>query len=381
MAVDKTRVLVVGGGVAGLGTAAALAGEARGGLVLLEAETMLGTGSTARSLGGFRYQFADPVLAELSARAIPKLERLQAEPEADIGFARSGYLFVGTTEEDERTLLAQVEGAASVGVQVEILRGAEIARPLPGLRTDDLRLGAWGPLDGQVDPHQLTQTWARKVRAAGAQIRTRAEVLALDVQDGRVTGVQTAEGRIDADVVVLAAGPRSAALAKDAGVELPLVNAHRHLFFAEGPDVPRGNGPLVMSLTPQVYFRLEATGIVASARELIPERASMDNWPELMERCMERSVARLPQLEHAGWRKAWSGVQTIPEDGRPIVGPAPGLDGLVLVAGLSGHGVMHSPALGRIAADWVLGRAPDDLARALDPRRLTASSLARATST
>lgn len=102
-----------------------------------------------------------------------------------------------------------------------------------------------------------------------------------------------------------------------------------------------------------------------SARELSNDVAG--DWLAVV---AARASARMPALRNARFREAWSGLQTHSQDGLPLVGPCPGLDGVWLAAALGGTGVMHAPAVGALVADWLAGRQGADATRdALDPRR------------
>ena len=368
----RTDVIVVGGGVAGVSVAAELAADLGAGVLLLEAASQLGVGATAASIGGIRAQHSDPLLARLTAAARPLLDDLAAGGLAHIDLRDDGYLFLSTCVADDARLEAQAEHARAVGWPVEMLSAGDVAERWPMLRVDDVRSATFGPSEGHLDPHGLVQAYARRLRAAAGRVETGVRVQSLLIDRGRVVGVRTDGGDLRADTVVLAAGADVADLIVAAGVRLPMRSGRRRIFLATGAPAMPSSGPLVLSYTPALYFRAEASGVIASAWEFDEEQGSdpVEQEAAVREAAHERLLHRLPGLAGARFRPAFSGIQTHAADGRPYVGPCPGLDGLVLVAALAGHGVMHAPIVARLAADWVRREAPGELAAALDPRRV-----------
>ncbi|MSP90620.1 MAG: FAD-dependent oxidoreductase [Myxococcales bacterium] len=361
-------VAVVGAGAAGLAVAAELARDLGAGVIVFEAEVESGHGATVASLGGFRFQHDDEVLAQLSAAAWPGLQALHAE--ADLALRQDGYLFLATAPGDDAGLARQVAHAAAVGHAPLLLTAAEVARRWPALYTGDVRCAAWGAGEGHLDPARLLTALRRRTLQHHGRIETDAKVTDLAVAGGRVVGVKTRAATFFAETVVLAAGAGSADLLARAGVHLPLQTDRRHVQRVDAPGLWPADGPLVLTWSPRLYFRGDASGLVLSTWESI---APDDTGLSLVARVRERALQRLPGLANVGVRPGWSGAIVRTPDGRPLVGPCPGLDGLVLAAGLGGSGVMHSMAIGRLAAHWVQGDqgANPVLRAALDPRRLT----------
>jgi oxygen-independent coproporphyrinogen-3 oxidase len=363
LTVDSADVVVVGAGVAGLAAAVALQRDLGAGVLVLEAGEP-GSGATSAAVGGFRYQFKDAAMTELSLRSLAAYEALVRDG-AELGLERDGYLFLATTEADAADLALQARTSEAAGEPVEWLEGQQLRALVPGLHTDDVLAGVYGPRDGRLDPHGLVRAWRR--RLGQARLQTGTVVRRLAVDRGRVVGVYTDAGLVAAGTVVLAAGAATRALALEAGVALPLTIARRRVHLATGTHLPT-RGPLVMTATPPLYFRPEATGLVVSARELSDdgELTGID-W---LATARDRAVHRLPALAAARFREAWTGEQVATPDGLHLVGPCPGLDGLLLATGLAGYGIMHAAAVGELVRGWWAGEA-DPLADAFDPRRLT----------
>jgi oxygen-independent coproporphyrinogen-3 oxidase len=360
-------VAVIGAGAAGLAVAAELARDLGAGVVVLEAETEPGHGAAAASLGGYRFQHEDEVLARLSALALPGLQKLHAD--ADLGLRATGYLFLATNPSDEALLQRQAANAGGVGQAPQLLTAPEIAHKWPQLRTDDVSMGAWGAGEGQLEPARLVNALQKQVLACHGRVVTGARATDLVLHNGRVVGVATTAGRFLAEAVVLAAGDGSPTLLQRAGVRLPLQVDRRHIQLVDSPGIWPAGAPLVLTWSPRLYFRPHAPGLLLSTWQPVAD----DDTPHaLVAELHERGRHRLPKLAGARVRPGWSGTIVRTPDGRPLVGPCPGLDGLFLTVGLGGSGVMHALALGQLAAAQVQGGPhAANLTQALDPRRFS----------
>lgn len=361
------EAVVIGAGACGLATAAELARDLGAGVLVLDANETIGAGATGASIGGFRAQHDDLLLAQMTARALPMLRELGDDPHAVLGMRADGYLFVATCADDLAMFAAQAANAAEVGIPVEPVTAAQVAALVPGIANNDVVGGFHGAAEGHLDPHGLCQAYARRIAARGGQLRTGVRVLRLLIERGRVVGVQTDGGNITADRVVLAAGAASLKLCADAGVRLPGTVGFRRIFMARGDGLPPAGGPLVLTRTPRLYFRAESGGLLLSAWEFTP--APTDRAQALAD-ISARAVQRLPALANAGVTSAWAGAQLHTHDRRPWIGPCPGLHGLILATGLAGHGIMHAPIVGELASGWVTASPDDAFAKAMDPRRI-----------
>lgn len=173
----------------------------------------------------------------------------------------------------------------------------------------------------------------------------------------RILGVNTSRGFVSSPVVVNAAGPWAASVAKMAGVDLPVEPLRRQLVPTEPfADLPR-RFPMVIDMSTGFHFRREGKGILLAWND--PEETpgfKTDFDPAFVEKILTRAADRVPCLVDAGVnpRRAWAGLYEMTPDHHAIIGAAPDVKGLFFTNGFSGHGVMHSPASGRITADLIL---------------------------
>ena len=201
-------------------------------------------------------------------------------------------------------------------------------------------------------------------------------VTGIDVEDGQITGIVTRRGRVATPVVVNAAGPWAGEVARMAGVELPVEPLRRQLVPTEAFDKLPKRFPMVIDMSTGFHFRREGAGILLAWND--PEETTgfkTDFDPTFVEKILTRAADRVPCLADAAVnpRRAWAGLYEMTPDHHAIFGAAPEVRGLYFANGFSGHGVMHSPASGRITADLIL-RGHSDL---IDASQLSVERFAR----
>jgi len=233
---------------------------------------------------------------------------------------------------------------------------------VPQLRSDDILGGSFCSTDGFVDPHSVMTGFMVRAIDQGARLIRNAEVTAIERDAGGICGVRTANERIATRTVVNAAGAWAGLVAKLAGVDLPVEPLRRMLVPTEPFDTIAHTAPMVVDMSTGFHFRPEGLGLLLAWND--PEetpgfKTHFD--PAFVEKILTRGVDRVPCLGEAevNPKRAWAGLYEMTPDHHPILGPAPGVPGLYFANGFSGHGVMHSPATGKITADLILKGASD----------------------
>jgi len=371
------RVVVVGGGIVGLASAYYLAD--RGADVTVVEKGSLGGGSTGRANGGIRAQFTSGVSVDLSRESVRVWERFEEAFGVDIGYRRPGYLFLARTEATAGRFREGVALQNEHGVRSEFLTPEAATEHCPGLSPERYAGATYCPTDGFADPHLALQGFARAAGRAGTDVVTGVEVTDVRVVDGDVAGVETTDGRYDADFVVNAAGPWAARVGAMAGLDLPVSPRRRQLLVA-APDSPvPPDVPLTVDVDDGVHFRPEREGrAVVGGRFGGPDT---EQDPEAYERShdVDWAVEALghaagvadyfgPETELVG---GWAGLYAVTPDHHPIVGET--RPGFVNAVGFSGHGFMQSPATGRVVAELAL----DGEARTVDVTPLGADRFER----
>jgi sarcosine oxidase, subunit beta len=362
---SSADVVIVGGGCMGASVAYHLARRGVTSVVLVEREKLLGTGSTGRNAGGVRHQFSNEANIRLSIESIKLFERFADEVGQSIDFHQDGYLFLLSAESSVETFRANAALQRSLGVDVQWLDAQQAAELVPGLDVEGVAGATFCQRDGVADPNGVTMGFARAAQAAGISIERDTEVTGIDLRGGRVTGVVTTRGRIDAPVVVNAAGPHARAIGRMAGVEVPVDPYRRHIFIAtlDGNGGSAARVPsshiLVIDFDTTFYFHREGAGLLFGMGEPgeTPTFDTTVQW-DFLPQVIDVAVRRLPVLADASISHAWAGLYEVTADGNPMIGATDGVEGFYQINGFSGHGFQHSPAAGRILADLIAGRDP-----------------------
>jgi sarcosine oxidase subunit beta len=371
-------VVIIGGGVVGCSIACHLAGRGVRDVLVLERETV-GSGTTSKAAGGIRAQFSTETEVRFSLEAIRAFERFEDEFGVDPGYKKIGYLFLVSDPADLRGFETRIAMQRRLGVDVRVIAPEEAKKLVPALAVDDLVAAVWGPDDGLAGPAEVTQGFARRARERGARIAEGIRVTAIERRGDRVTGVVTTGGAVAAPIVVNAAGPVGASVARLAGVDVPVQPRRRHIFYTEPfPEIP-GPVPLTTDRASGFYFRKEMEQVLFSPGDVEDIGADFEvpmDWSRLDE-AVDKAVRRVPVLESAKIAGGWAGLRPLTPDDHAIIGWAPGVEGFFLAVGFGGHGFQHSPATGRHVADWIVdGRPAMDLSL-FDPGRF-ATGRARA---
>jgi sarcosine oxidase subunit beta len=369
-------VAVIGGGVIGASVAYHLAARGWRDVVILDRGAGPGEGSTGRATGGFRAQYATPINVRLSLLAREKLCRFEAETGVDPGYSQAGYLWLGADEPELAALREgqRVQHAEGLSEAVEV-GPDDVVRLNPALAGDDVAGGVFCPTDGFIRPLRMLEGYL----AAGARLGVRSEweIAATGFSrrsEGAIAEVLTTRGPVGVAAVVNAAGPWAAAVAGWAGVALPVTPLRRQA----AATVPCGLLPETMPMT---IFAGDGFHLrVRDGRVLLlwptpgvegrPFDVSVD--PAWVRQVTSMAHRRVPVLRRAEVDPAacWAGLYEMSPDKHAILGPAPGCPNLFLANGSSGHGVMHSPALGQLLAEIMSdGRATSLDVRALRPTR------------
>lgn len=370
---DTADVVIIGGGVMGTSTAYHLARRGSVHVVLLEKAPLLGSEATGKCAGGIRYQFSTEINVRLSQLSLPMLERFAGELGQDIDLRWPGYLFLLDNPTDVRTFQTNVAMQNRLGVPSEILAANDLRGLVPDLVLHDILGAAWHAGDGLADPNGVVQGYAAGARRHGAQIFTGVMATGIEVTAGRVCGVSTSHGAIAAPVVVDAAGPWAGEVAAMAGVDLPVVPLRRQIVVTAPLSGLRPDFPFVIDFSRSLYFHREGQGILTGQSN--PDEVA--GFDQSVDRAwtiehLEHAIERFPRLAQARILRQWAGLYEVTPDAHPVIDRLANPDGLVIVAGFSGHGFMHGPAAGLLVSEMIL----DDRAHSLDIYQLRCSRFA-----
>jgi sarcosine oxidase subunit beta len=360
---ETADVVIIGSGIVGSSVAYHLAEQGCTNVLVIEREAHQGKGSTGKSMGGVRAQFSTAVNIQMSRYSIDFFSRFEEVVGHPADYRPHGYLFCASTEKHLNYLKTNRERQSALGVDnVELVTREDIQRFVPQMRTADLIGGTFCPTDGFVDPHSVMMGFMLNARAQGARLWLDTLVTGIEVDGGRINGVHTARGFVSTGVVVNAAGAWAKQVARMAGANLPVEPLRRQLVPTEAFDQLPQKFPMVIDMSTGFHFRREGKGILLAWND--PDETpgfKTDFDVTFVEKILTHAAARVPCLAEASVnpRRAWAGLYEMTPDHHAIIGPAPEVEGLYFVNGFSGHGVMHSPASGRITADLILNRSSE----------------------
>lgn len=355
---ETADIVIIGSGIVGSSVAYHLAEQGCTNVLVIEREAHQGKGSTGKSMGGVRVQFSTAVNIQMSRYSIDFFSRFDEVVGHPADYRPHGYLFCATNEKQLEYLKTNRTRQSALGVKnVELVSREDILAFVPQLRVDDVLGGTFCDTDGFVDPHSVMMGFMLNARERGARLWLNTDVTGIEVTSGRVNGVNTSRGFVSTPIVVNAAGAWAAEVAKMAGVELPVAPLRRQLVPTEPFDQLPKRFPMVIDMSTGFHFRREGAGILLAWND--PEEAEgfkTEFDPTFVEKILTRAADRVPCLVDASVnpRRAWAGLYEMTPDHHAIIGPAASVAGLYFVNGFSGHGVMHSPASGRVTADLIL---------------------------
>lgn len=366
---ESCDVVVIGAGVVGASVAFHLARLGAGRVLVLE-RNAVGNGTTAQSSGILRTHYSVRENVELARRSWDVFSHFAAyldDAEASCGLVRCGYLIAAPQGDKQRALEASVAAQRGMGIAVEILDRETACARLPIAHFDDAALIAFEPDAGFADPYLVTQAFAKAARRMGVVVREGVNVDRLLMQGGRVTGVDTAQGRVTCGRVVSVQNIWSRELERDVGMMMP-VASERHIVLAlEASAAYTHAMPVFKDLASPGMLYCRSYG---GAQMLVSEgtagetldRPDIEQGPVPLDVVGEigaQVAERFPAYETAGLATSWTGVYDVTPDWNPVLGRLPGIDGLVVGFGFSGHGFKLSPVVGRVLAQEALGLATD----------------------
>lgn len=361
-------VVIIGGGVMGASVAYHLAERGGVSVTLLEQEEQFGLGSTGRCAGGIRHQFSTEVNIRLSIESIKMMERFPEEIGQEVGLNLIGYLFVLDNERDFAQFKRNVALQHSLGIESRVLSVDDIHRRVPLLNLEGVVGGTIYERDGLADPNSIVQGYINKTR----QLKQANPALSINLlnkvtvtnvrmaQDGRVQAVVTNEGEIATEMIVIAAGAWSGQFGEMVGVNMPIVPVRRQIAVTTPIRELPPDFPFVLFFGQSLYFHPESGQSILTGKSNSNEPVgfNIEVDPKWTETHLLEAMHRFPLLEQAGLLSEWAGLYEVTPDEQAILGRLPGVEGVIVAAGFSGHGFMHGPIVGKLMAEEILeGRA------------------------
>jgi 4-methylaminobutanoate oxidase (formaldehyde-forming) len=380
---ERASVVIIGGGIMGCSVAYHLAKGGWTDVILLERKTLT-SGTTWHAAGLVGQLQGSHATTAFASYGVELLQEIEAETGQNPGFRQSGSISIALNDERMAELKRKADFARLFGVEAHYMDTSEIAERWPLMNADGVLGGIHMPSDGSANPIDLTQALAKGARMHGAKIREHVKVEEVLTSGGRVTGVRTDQGTIQADHVVNCGGMWARDLGRQNGVGVPLhACEHYYLVTEPIPDLP-SDLPVLRSYCDGTYWKEDAGKLLFGFAHFhakpwatggIPETFEFDSLPFVEEDVMEvleLAMNRVPVLQESGIRTFFNGPESYSHDGRFTLGEAPDLKGYFVLAGVNSTGIQSGSGAGKALADWIMAGHPTMDLSEMDPARIEA---------
>jgi glycine cleavage system aminomethyltransferase T/glycine/D-amino acid oxidase-like deaminating enzyme len=379
---ERAQVVIVGGGVIGCSVAYHLAKLGWTDVVLLERDKLTsGTTWHAAGLivsGGMTTE----TLAWMAKYSRDLYEVLEDETGLSTGFRPVGYLQTSSSDERTHKLRREADFLRLMGIEREEISTNEVGDLWPHIDTSSILAGFYTANEGRADPANVAMSLAKGARMRGVRIIEGTPVTGISQRDGRVTGVSTAKGAIEAEYVVNCAGMWAKQVGAMAGVAVPLQACEHAYLISEPFEGVSSELPIFEDPGRYAYYREETGGLMVGLFEPVSAPWSLDrvpddfsfgeipsNWDRLQP-FLELAMETLPALEHVGVRKLFTGPESFTPDNGFLVGESPELDNFFIAAGFNSLGILTGGGAGSLIAEWIVNGLPPVDVTDLDPSRL-----------
>ena len=359
----NTDILIIGGGVNGTSIAMALAGRNMGKITLIE-KGGLATGATGRSGAMVREHYLNVELVRMASDAKKFFEEWPKEMGYDLKFQTTGRILL-FNESDAGAAIANGEMNRTEGVNIETLNPNTTKEIIPLANLDDVKVSLYEPEAGYADPVATTYAFAKEAQKNGVELLTRTPVKNILVEGGRVTGVETVNGKINAEIIINVTGPWANTLIGQNDVPLPITPIRVQMVHLRRPPKLEMLEHIIIDHTCGAYYRTDGTPNTLVGGEapedmseiVNPDTFSLNADHDFITRFWNRAINRFPDFADATCRGGYGSLYDMTPDGNPILDESPNIAGLYNVAGFSGHGFKLSPITGEMVADLVTGQS------------------------
>lgn len=373
----KSDVAVIGAGITGLSVAYHLLRRGVTDVTIYD-KGGVAAGATAVAPGGVRLQWGTRVNCEMSRESFGFYQTLneRLNPSRRVNLRSSGYCFLAYSDGSFRQLQANVELQHRFDIPSRIVSTEELKEIVPSLRAEGVVGGSYCPLDGYFDdPQAVVAAFVEAVEGAGVSIKRQGVVKMEPQGDGWRLTLHSGEA-VEAGHVVMATGYDTPPLLSSIGVSLPMKKEARWLFYSE-PMEQRHFDPLVVSLGLGLAIRQRVDGSLMTGwlDDRMTRNGTVPDERHWMDQAEEQAARLVPELSGVRLTRPVLGHYDATPDHQAVLGGVPGFDNLWLAVGMSGHGFMIAPAVGRRIAGLIDGEAPDELVQTLAITRFETGDL------
>jgi glycine/D-amino acid oxidase-like deaminating enzyme len=353
-------IIILGAGVMGASIAFHLARRNAGRIVVLDKDHVA-SGGSSRSSALIRMHYSFPPEVQLALVSLKMFEHWR-EIVGEAGeFRRTGFVRIVHPGESGQ-LRKNVEMQRALGAKVELIDRQQLRALQPDWRVEEVELAAYEPDSGYGDGNVVANDFLSAARRLGAVYLSKTQATSLLVRGGKVVGVTTVRGNMEAPIVVVATGPWTRPLLQPLCCDLPIEpEFHQVAILKHAPGMKSDGCACIDSVT-ATYFRPDGSdkflvGDFHGRRPVDPDNFSQRASETDLEEILDRASRRVPSLENSEVMRGVTGVYDMTPDSRPLLGPVPGIEGLHICAGFSGMGFKISPAIGLVMSELILDGA------------------------
>lgn len=352
---NTADAVIIGGGVMGCSILYSLAEQGLTNTLLLERD-VLASGSTSKSQAILRMHYSNEVTSSLAWQSLEIFKNFEELTGTPSGYTRTGYfLIVG--REDREAMYENVAMHQRLGIASEVVSIEDMRELAPMLAVEGDESFAYESESGYADPYSVTLGFANRAREMGARVQDSTNVTGIEVTGGKVTAVLTADGRIETDVAVVAAGPWSDRLLSTVGVDVPIRPLRHQVVVLRRMPGPDADHPVVADNLNGFSARPDIGGLtmIGAGEDEFVDADTFNQGVDMdvVQPTFEAIAKRIPAMSRAVFRGGWSGAFTVTPDWHPILDRIEGIDGLHCAVGFSGHGFKESPMIGKAMAELI----------------------------
>jgi sarcosine oxidase subunit beta len=371
-------VIIIGAGVIGASIAYHLSLNGNKNILVIDSSPEAGKGSTCRATGGYRAQFGSKINVQLSLISRQKLIDFKYEHGIDPGYQPYGYLFLAGNSEEMTLLTLANSLQQSCGLRDAMLVTVNDIRKLnPHINPESIIGGSFCPSDGFIKPMNILQGYLNSAKNNGVDFLYNAKVTGINRSPSNIMSIDTSKGMIKSDVVVNAAGAWAAEIAALTGETLPIRKLKRQVCRIKEKNTLPESTPMTIWVDSSFHFRIRDEHLIL----LMPDEPENNDELNVESSWLERVFTVGKQKIHAlnncsiDTAASWAGYYEVSQDEHLILGRAESLNNFYYANGSSGHGVMHSPAIGELLANIICGKTNEIDTNILSPKRFSSGKL------
>lgn len=368
MAAERAEIVIIGAGVMGASLAFHLTRLGARDILILE-KKHVASGASGKTGALLRQHYSNVPEATLVHRSVQVFRHWAEIVGGECGYDASGLIATvhqsGPDDPNVARMYANVAMQQRIGIKSEVVTAEQLRELQPFDRVDDIVCAAYESESGAVDAVAATRSLIAAAEGHGARLREGVTVTAIRVENGRVAGVTTSDGPVDAPVVVCCANTWSGPLLATAGVSVPIEVMRVPVAIIERPPAMAAGHMAYVDTAAGMFCRMWKPGQtlvgVATAEHhsyVDPDRYDEGVTPEYGAAAIAQIAARMPPMRDARFVTGWAGLYDMTPDTHPILDRAPGADGLYFMVGFSGAGFKKAPAIGECMAQLIIGGKP-----------------------